>query len=277
MKIFNRGILSFVAVCFLAGVVVHAQLFENLKLLGGSRHPVGDPSVAVTNIYGLDVEGPKDITVADLDGDGKADFAAANKDGSVTVYFGAGDGTFSAPTHLRTWMNVPADQGGLAFTQYETNTCTSVFTNLWIEHGTNNTNWTWVCVPGPTNVTTNVISLSDGPTGLRGLALADFTGDGLRDIAVASPGESVIYLLTNQGTRNFAPASQIPAWLGVRDLAAGDFDGDGRADLAASGTTNGLAQYRSLGNGAFVVITNLPSLGIDQLDENFPPTVLGAR
>jgi len=242
MKTFDRGIDAFVAVYFLAGLFARAQLLDHLEMLGGSRYPVGDPSVTVTNIHGQDVEGPKDIAVADLDGDGKADFAAASKDGSVTLYFGAGDGTFSPPSHLRTWMNAPADQGGLFFTRYVTNTCIQGWTNSWIDHGTNNTNWTWVCVPGPTNVTTNVIALADGPTGLRGLALADFTGDGQRDIAVASPGESLIYLLVNLGDRNFAPASSIPAWLGVRDLAAGDFDGDGRADLAASGTTNGLAQ-----------------------------------
>jgi hypothetical protein len=248
----------------------HAQLFDHLRALADTRYPVGDPAVAVTNIHGQNVEGPKDIAVADLDGDGKADFAAANKDGSVTVYFGAGDGTFSLPKHLRTWANTPADQGGLSFTNYVTNSCTRVWTNSWVDHGTIKTNWTWVCVPGPTTVTTDVVLLSDGPTGLRGLALADFTGDGRRDIAVASPGEGVIYLLVNQGARNFASAIQIPAWLGVRDLAAGDFDGDGRADLAASGTTNGLAQYRSLGDGAFLVVTNLPSLGTDELDEDFP-------
>src|SRR5262249_52947493 len=145
---------------------------------------------------------------------------------------------------------------GLSMTVYETNTCTFVWTNSWIDHGTNNTNWTWVCLPGTTTVSTNVISLTDEPISLRGLALADFTDDGLRDIAVASPKESVIYLLVNQGARHFASAIRLGAWLSVRDLAAGDFDGDGLADLVASGTTNGLAQYRSLGQGAFQIVTN---------------------
>jgi FG-GAP-like repeat len=84
-----------------------------------------------------------------------------------------------------------------------------------------------VCQPGPTNVETNYVSLSDGPTGLRDLVMANLTGDGWRDLAVASPGESLIYLFINQGSRTFAPSQPITPWLGVRDLAAGDFDGDG--------------------------------------------------
>ena len=246
------------------------QLFDHLRALADTRYPVGDPAVTVTNRAGESLEGPKDIAVADLDGDGKQDFAAANKDGSVTVYFGAGDGTFSVPLHLRTWINAPTDATGLFLTVYATNSCTSVWTNSWTDHGTNNTNWAWVCLPGPTNIVTNVVAIADGPTGLRGLALADLTGDGRRDIAVASPGESAIYLLVNQGGRDFAPAVKIPAWLGVRDLAAGDFDGDGLIDLAASGTTNGLAQYRSLGGGLFQVVTNFPGLGTRRVDEDFP-------
>src|SRR5437016_530769 len=72
-----------------------AQLFDNLRSLAGLRYPVGDPALASTNSNGAEVEGPKDIAVADLDGDGKPDFAASNKDGSVTVRYGLGDGTFS--------------------------------------------------------------------------------------------------------------------------------------------------------------------------------------
>lgn len=121
-------------------------------------------------------------------------------------------------------------------------------------------NLQWLCGGAyVTNYYTN-ISIIEGPVGLRGLALADFTGDGQPDIAVASPGEANIYLFRNLTGRVFAPAAVIPAWFGARDLAAGDFDGDGLVDLAAAGTTNGLVQYRSLGGGAFAVVTNITKL-----------------
>jgi hypothetical protein len=248
----------------------NAQVLDHLRALTGTRFPVGDPSVTVSNINGLPTDGPKDIAIADLDGDGKRDFAASDKDGSITVYFGQGDGTFGAPLHLRTWTTAPADPGGFSVTNYVTNYCNWVWTNNWESNGIIQTNWSMACIPGETNITAEVHLLSDGPTGLRGLALADFTGDGLRDIAVASPGESVVYLLINEGDRHFAAATQIPAWFGVRDLAAGDFDGDGLIDFVAAGTTNGIAQFRSLGNGAFEVATNLPSVGSKDLDNDFP-------
>jgi hypothetical protein len=263
-----------------------AQLFENLRALGGTRYPVGDPALVVTNLDGDRIQGPKDIAVSDLDGDGNPDFAVANKDGTVTLRFGVGDGTFGGPMHLYTVANGPTDLRNYYFTNYFTNVvCNFVETNRYF---TNNppplpdgttfppriyTNTQWVC-DGTyrTNVMTNVWDM-EGPFGLRGLAIADFTGDGRPDIAVASPGESVIYLFVNTGGRTFAPAAQLPGWFGVRDLAAGDFDGDGHIDLAAGGTTNGVVQYRNLGNGNFQVVANLVALGsgpIEEDDFDFP-------
>ena len=276
------SIPSCLALCVLlfGGWSAEAQLFENLRALGGQRLPVGDPSVTSTNLNGVAVDGPKDIAVADLDGDGTPDLAASDKDGSVTLYFGVGDGTFAGAQHLRTWTTVPADLQTLYFTNYYTNSfcdyqplatnfTLTCFTNFFppfpggppglVTNVNCVTNWAYGCVGFITNVSTNVWNLQ-GPTGLRGLALADFTGDGRRDIAVASPGESLIYLFVNQGGRNFGSPTNVPAWFGVRDLAAGDFDGDGLIDLAAAGTTNGVVQYRSLGGGAFAVVTNILGL-----------------
>ena len=278
MKALTVGLICTIATLSLAVSSANAQLFDNLRVLGGARYSVGDPSVTATNLDGDTVEGPKDIAVADLDGDGRPDLAASNKDGSVTVYFGVGDGTFANVRHLRTWVGVPADLRTLYFTNYFTNSycdyqptnftlnCYSVVTPT---PTTTNivclTNYQYGCVGMITNVFTNVWTI-EGPTGLRGLALADFTGDGRRDIAVASPGEGVIYLFVNQGSRNFGSPTNLAGWFGVRDLAAGDFDGDGMIDLAAAGTTNGIVQFRSLGGGLFQAVTNVSALRSDPLD-----------
>src|SRR5262245_24672997 len=100
MKRFKLGVIYLLVFIGMGTLSARAQLFDNLRVLGGARYPVGDPSVTVTNLDGVEVEGPKDVAVADLDGDGKPDLAASNKDGSVTLYFGVGDGTFSNIMHL---------------------------------------------------------------------------------------------------------------------------------------------------------------------------------
>src|SRR5439155_4581258 len=139
----------------------------------------------------------------------KPDFVASNKDGSVTVRYGLGDGTFSEAQHLRTFTTAPTDAGTLYITNFYTNiVCTFAPTNVVTTNFSANppTPWTntqWACTGNITNVYTNLTAIV-GPEGLRGLALADFTGDGKIDIAVASPGESLIYLFINQGARHFA-------------------------------------------------------------------------
>src|SRR5262249_25707337 len=141
----------------------------------------------------------------------------------------------------------------------------AVATNIFCQ-----TNYQYGCVGTITNTATNVMAFN-GPFGLRGLAVADFTGDGLGDIAVAAPGEQVIYLFAGLPGRQFAAPTTLPGWFGVRDLAVGDFDGDGRPDLVAAGTTNGVVQYRSLGGGnfqTFPALTNLAS-GVDIQDDDF--------
>ena len=293
MKTFTRGIFSVVAAYCLMGVVGQAQLFDNLRVLGGSRYAVGDPSVTTTNRFGEVLEGPKEIAVADLDGDGVPDLAVSNKDGSVTLRYGDGEGKFGPAEHLRTWVTAPLDLHAFYFTNVYTNvycdyqatnfttTCYTVVTPPIPPAGTISsnvvcfTNYQYGCVGLITNRHTNVVTV-EGPIGLRGLALADFTGDGMRDIAVASPGESLIYLFINEGNHVFAGPLPLAGWLGVRDLVAGDFDGDGLTDLAAAGTTNGLVQYRSLGGGAFAMATTVAALrsdpisGSDAADYEFP-------
>ena len=300
---------------------VSAQLFDNLKALGGARYPVGDPSVTATNLNGEVLDGPKDVAARDLDGDGKPDLIASDKDGSVTIRYGIGDGSFGEAVYLRAWTDVAPDARVFGFTNVETevycdyqptNSTLQCFTNIFfppLPNVTNRicltnmtdgsvfctnvlfppppmppvdppitnvfcqTNFQFGCVGLVTNLSTNVW-YSEGPFGFRGLAVADFTGDGLGDIAVAAPGEQVIYLFVNGPGRQFAAPTALPGWFGVRDLATGDFDGDGRSDLVAAGTTNGVVQYRSLGDGTFQVfppLTNLAStVGVDFDDFDFP-------
>src|SRR5438552_3163714 len=149
MKRFRNGIALIAAILGLGLGDVGAQLFDNLRALAGSRYPVGDPLVAITNLHGEPIQGPKDIAVADLDGDGKPDFAVANKDGTVTLYFGVGDGTFTDETHLRTRLDLPLDLRLFWFTNIYTNTyCDWQAINYSLACYTN-----YIIPPGPQPVT----------------------------------------------------------------------------------------------------------------------------
>ncbi len=105
-------------------------------------------------------------------------------------------------------------------------------------------------------------------TELRGIAIADFTGDNRRDIAVGAPFDGKVFLFINQGGGQFT-LTNLLAWRGARDLAAGDFDGDGIIDLAVAGTTNGVAHFQNLGGGVFAVRTNVVVIGTKD-DHDFP-------
>lgn len=89
----------------------------------------------------------------------------------------------------------------------------------------------------------------DGGSYKRGLAFADFNGDGVLDVAVANGGDSVS-VLKGLGLRRFdAPVVYTTGQYTTR-IAAGDLDGDGDADLVVA------AMDYSSSNGTVRVLTN---------------------
>jgi hypothetical protein len=98
------------------------------------------------------------------------------------------------------------------------------------------------------------------------LALGDFTGDGLSDIAVPNPTNNSVTILINQGNGTFARGTPIKLQDPIA-VAAGDFTGNGKIDLAvltdvipahtvnlagASTTNDALVIFDGNGDGTFV-------------------------
>jgi hypothetical protein len=186
--------------------------------------------------------------MADFNGDGKADLAFSVQDlGIFYVLLGQGDGGFTA---------VPFD-----ITSTTLNTLVPVAVGDF--NGDGNTDLIMEDT-GPVGTDTNKVSLmlGNGDGSLRppvpiadastySVAVGDFNGDGIADLAIADLHAGVRILL-GKGDGTFQSSVAYPTSLqsgvGANSVTLGDFNGDGIADLV---TTDGSSATVSilLGNG----------------------------
>ncbi len=70
------------------------------------------------------------------------------------------------------------------------------------------------------------------------VTVADFNGDKIADLAVASWGTAGAIILLGKGDGTFQSARDFKVGRGPRSVVVGDFDGDGRPDLAVANWDN---------------------------------------
>ena len=68
------------------------------------------------------------------------------------------------------------------------------------------------------------------------VAVGDFTGNHIADLAVANRGSGTVSVLLGNGDGTFQPARNFPAGVTPTSVAAVDFNGDGKDDLAVTDT-----------------------------------------
>lgn len=104
---------------------------------------------------------------------------------------------------------------------------------------------------------TPALQSEEGP---KGLASADFNGDGRPDLAVGNLDGTITVLMSLGGGR-FAPPQHIRTGsLELRNVLAADLNGDGKPDLAAASPMDGrLLVYFGTGSGNFGAATLLPA------------------
>lgn len=107
-----------------------------------------------------------------------------------------------------------------------------------------------------------VMAAHRGDGGKAAIALGDFDGDGLLDLAVANPDTASLALLRQDADGGFVRSAEFPSLAGVRAVAAGDLDGDGRAELVLASPKEKVVAVTSLAaSGRFEYPQPLPVAG----------------
>jgi hypothetical protein len=189
------------------------------------------------------------VTVGDFNGDGKLDLALATIGSSppgVTILLGKGNGTFGYPQFFAAGSNpsavVVGDFNGDGIPDL------AVANNI-------------LSAPGMISI---LLGNGDGTfqapqeyavgSAPQSVAVGDFNGDSIPDLAVANELSETVSILLGKGDGTFQAAQNYGAGIGSASVTVGDFNGDGRLDLAVadSGTYPSVANSRVsilLGNG----------------------------
>ena len=91
------------------------------------------------------------------------------------------------------------------------------------------------------------------------VAVGDFNGDGILDLAVANGTSNTVSVLLGNGEGTFQPAVNYPAGSGPISVAVGDFNDDGKPDLAVADSGGGVSVLLGNGNGTFQKAGNYPA------------------
>jgi hypothetical protein len=178
--------------------------------------------------------GPRAIAVGDFNGDGVPDLATANDTdfGTVTILLGNGDGTFTATatspvTEVYAYSIAVGDFNGdgipdLAVANLcgDDPTCRSAGTvTILLGNG-----------DGTFTATATSPATGNSPVSI---AVGDFNGDGILDLAVANNDSNSVTVLLGNGDGTFTATATSPATgQNPFSIAVGDFNGDGIPDLA---------------------------------------------
>jgi len=193
------------------------------------RPSLGSPFSVGSSLY------PRSVAVADLDGDGLADIVTANEYGTVSVLLGVRILSYRTfvPAAGSPFSNRTSDAEAIAVADFNGD---GVF-DLATANGYSNSVSVMLGVSfGRGSYTVVAAPKSPFAAGSSpyGLAVADFNGDGLADVATANRYSNDVTVLLGQNNYEFVPVSGSAFTVGPSGPAAvavADLNGDGLPDL----------------------------------------------
>jgi hypothetical protein len=191
---------------------------------------------------------PKSVAVGDFNGDGKQDLAVADigdnyaKGQGVSVLLGQGDGSFLTAKTYVAWV----DPYSVAVGDFNGDGKQDLAVANHGEFPYTNGNVSVLLGQGDgTFPSTPAFPAGTNPWSV---AVGDFNGDGIPDLAVANENSDNVSVLLGKGDGTFLPAQTFDAGTHPRSVAVGDFNADGKLDLAVAGYGRYLDYYGNYHN-----------------------------
>ncbi|MBZ5707041.1 MAG: VCBS repeat-containing protein [Acidobacteriia bacterium] len=196
---------------------------------------------------------PKSVAVADFNGDGKLDFATADPpvigNRGVSVVLGHGDGTFRAPLPVLvgfqpSFVNAGDfnNDGKPDLVVGDLTYCVASVIYILLGNGDGT-------FQPPVSYAVDKAGL------LLSIAVADFNGDGVEDLAVINSCSADVSVLLGKGDGTFLKAVNYGV-LSPASVTTADVDGDGHLDLAVASGSGDISILKGNGDGTFQAATS---------------------
>ncbi|MGW5399403.1 FG-GAP repeat domain-containing protein [Streptomyces sp. NPDC003952] len=202
----------------------------------------------------------------DFNGDGKADIAGIDANNNLKLYVGNGAGTVSGGTNMLGSTGLWKNFGSITAGDFNGDGRTDIAgidannnLKLYVGNGA-----------GTVSGGTNMLGSTGLWKGFKGIASADFNGDGKRDIAGIDANDNAkLYVGNGAGTvsggSNMLGSTGL--WAYFRSFMAADFNNDGKVDAAGIDANDNMKLY--VGNGSGTVSGGTDMLGSTGLWSGF--------